>query len=623
MSTFFNELKRRNVFKVAVTYAIVSWIALQVADTVFPALNVPPWVLSLLTVLLLIGFPIALLLSWAFEFTPDGIKPTAEVAPEHSIRSKAGQRLNYLLTGALAVLLTIVVVDSYVLDDAGPPAVATTPDGAPTSSTTPSAAPEKSIAVLPFVNLSSDQEQEYFSDGLSEEILNQLAQIDDLRVTARTSSFSFKGRNEDLRVVGRELNVRHLLEGSVRKAGNQLRITAQLIDAADGSHVWSRSYDRELNDVFAIQEEIAMAVSDSLSVALDVGAMARTRGGTTNLEAYDKYLRARALDRQRGSSDDLVRAAQYYREAVALDPGFVRAWSDLYLELSSWLIYVPDRVAEARKEQEAIHARLRELAPTSPFTITIEASQLLDAHRWADAERTLAAALAAGADFRQDITSVDTVFYLNTGRLAEATARTRRRWETDPLSINASYAWQIMMLLNGRHEEADAEYVRSQSLPGQRGLVEAFTVLRMLARATEPAALRAQLETAARGDALIRLFNDALADQLEDREAALTTLRRMSTDPAMQTANTMQWLTAFADYFDDTDLALSAMRRLYVDYAATNVGMMWRPYRNALLADPRFRDILRDLGLVDYYRASGNWGDHCQPVAGTDDFECR
>ena len=325
MSTFWNELKRRNVFKVAATYAIVSWIALQVADTVFPALNVPPWVLSLLTVLLLLGFPIALLLAWAFELTPDGIKPTASVPIEHSIRPQTGQRLNYLLTGGLAVLLVLVLLDNYVLDREPPAAAATTPGGAESGTGAVGIAPDKSIAVLPFVNLSSDQEQEYFSDGLSEEILNQLAQIDDLRVTARTSSFSFKGRNEDLRVVGRQLNVRHLLEGSVRKAGNQLRITAQLIDATDGSHVWSRTFDRELDDVFAIQEEIAMAVSDTLSVALDVGTMARTRGGTTNLEAYDKYLRARALDRQRGTGADLVQAAQYYREAVALDPAFVRS----------------------------------------------------------------------------------------------------------------------------------------------------------------------------------------------------------------------------------------------------------------------------------------------------------
>jgi TolB-like protein len=613
MASFWGELKRRNVFKVAVTYAIVSWIALQVADVVFPALNVPAWVLSLLTVLLLIGFPIALLLSWAFELTPDGIKPTAEVAPEHSIRTRTGQRLNYLMTGALVALLALVVVDKYVLDDRTPTAAATAP-----------AAPEKSIAVLPFVNLSSDREQEYWSDGLSEEILNQLAQIGELKVTARTSSFSFKGKNEDVRDIARELNVRYVLEGSVRTAGNQLRITAQLIDATDGSHVWSRAFDRERNDVFAIQEEIAMAVSETLSVALDVGAMARARGGTTNLEAYDRYLRARALDRQRGTSEDIVRAAELYREAVKLDPTFVRAWSDLNTELTLWPIYVPDRLAEAREEQRAIRERLREPAPASPFTAMIEANALVEARRWMEAEPAIASARAAGAIFREDTMGVETFLLLATGRFREALPRIQRQIAEDPLSLNASYGWQIMLTLTSRDDEADAEYLRSRSLTGERGFVDVLALWRLLTRpSAEPAALRAQFELTARtgGRPFDRLAAE-LADELDDREAAVAALHRLYADPAMQTASGMLWLAGFADHFNDTDLALSALRRSYVDLGGTNIGMLWRPMRNPLRADPRFKDIVRDLGLVDYFRASGNWGDFCRPLPGGDDFEC-
>ena len=613
MGNFWGELKRRNVFKVAVTYAIVSWIALQVADVVFPALNVPAWVLSLLTVLLLIGFPIALLLSWAFELTPDGIKPTAEVAPEHSIRTRTGQRLNYLMTGALVALLALVVVDKYMLDDRTPTAAATAP-----------AAPEKSIAVLPFVNLSSDREQEYWSDGLSEEILNQLAQIGELKVTARTSSFSFKGKNEDVRDIARELNVRYALEGSVRTAGNQLRITAQLIDATDGSHVWSRAFDRERNDVFAIQEEIAMAVSETLSVALDVGAMARARGGTTNLEAYDRYLRARALDRQRGTSEDIVRAAELYREAVKLDPTFVRAWSDLNTELTLWPIYVPDRLAEAREEQRAIRQRLRELAPASPFTAMIEANALVEARRWMEAEPAIASARAAGAIFREDTMGVETFLLLATGRFREALPRIQRQIAEDPLSLNASYGWQIMLTLASRDDEADAEYLRSRSLTGERGFVDVLALWRQLTRpSAEPAALRAQFELTARtgGRPFDRLAAE-LADELDNREAAVATLHRLYADPAMQTASGMLWLAGLADHFNDTDLALSALRRSYVDLGGTNIGMLWRPMRNPLRADPRFKDIVRDLGLVDYFRASGNWGDFCRPLPGGDDFEC-
>ena len=440
----------------------------------------------------------------------------------------------------------------------------------------------------------------------------------------RTSSFFFKGKNEDLRVIGQQLNARYLLEGSVRKAGNELRITAQLIDAVAGSHLWSRTFDRTLNDVFAIQEEIAMAVSGTMSVSLDVGAMARVRGGTTNLEAYDKYLRARALDRQRGTSDDIVQAAQYYREAVALDPAFIRAVSDLYLELASWVIYVPDRAAEGRQEMAAILARLEELAPASPFTATIVANQLLEARRWRDAEQAVAVATAAGANFRLDITSVDTIVLLNTGRVREAVPRVRQRRETDPLSLNASYGWQIMLTLAGRADDADAEYVRSRSLSGDLGLVDAMALMRSLSsRAVDPATLRAQLGALSRDLAASSALRDAVIGDLEHREAALTTLHRLFADQTMQNSGAMLWLAAFADYFDDADLALAALRRSYVDFGGTNVGMIWRPYRNPLRHDARFKDILRDLGLVDYFRDSGNWGDYCRPISGGADFECN
>ena len=444
--SFWAELKRRNVVRVGAVYLAAAWLVAQIGDVVAQAFAAPAWPMRVLLVLLALGLPVVLAVAWLLELTPEGLKLTREVAVEASITHATGRRLDRVLIGMIALLIVVLVADrwwprstaSSPTDSAEAPAATT---GAARSA--PSAQSEKSVAVLPFVNLSSDAEQEYFSDGLSEEILNQLAQIAELRVTARTSSFFFKGKNEDLRVIGQQLNARYLLEGSVRKAGNELRITAQLIDAAAGSHLWSRTFDRTLNDVFAIQEEIAMAVSGTMSVSLDVGAMARTRGGTTNLEAYDKYLRARALDRQRGTSDDIVQAAQYYREAVALDPTFIRAASDLYLELASWVIYVPDRAAEGRQEMAAILARLEALAPSSPFTATIVANQLLEARRWRDAEQAVAVATAAGANFRLDITSVDTIVLLNTGRVREAVPRVRQRRETDPLSLNASYGWQI------------------------------------------------------------------------------------------------------------------------------------------------------------------------------------
>jgi TolB-like protein len=623
--SFWAELKRRNVFRVGAVYLAAAWSLAQIGDVVAQAFAAPAWPMRMLLVLLALGLPVALVIGWLFELTPEGLKLTREVAVEASITHATGRRLDRVLIAMIALLIVVLVADRWWPRSTVPTSAdsAGTPPASAGATSAPSAQSEKSVAVLPFVNLSSDPEQEYFSDGLSEEILNQLAQIADLRVTARTSSFVFKGKNEDLRVIGQQLNARYLLEGSVRKAGNELRITAQLIDAAAGSHLWSRTFDRTLNDVFAIQEEIAMAVSGAMSVSLDVGAMARTRGGTTNLEAYDKYLRARSLDRQRGTSDDLVQAAQYYREAIAIDPAFIRALSDLYLELASWLIYVPDRAAEARQEMTTIVARLKALAPASPFTATIVANELLEARRWRDAEEALAAATAAGANFRTDIMSVDTVVLLNTGRVREAVPRVRQRRETDPLSINASYGWQIMLTLAGRDDEAEAEYARSRSLSGEHGLVDSMALMRaMSSRDADPANVRARLVGLSRDMRPISALRDAVIGDIDHREAALTTLHRLFADQTMQNAGAMLWLAAFADYFDDGDLALAALRRSYVDLGGTNIGMIWRPYRNPLRSDPRFKDILRDLGLVENFRESGNWGDYCRPLSGGADFEC-
>jgi TolB-like protein len=623
--SFWAELKRRNVVRVGAVYLAGAWLLAQIGDVVAQAFSAPAWPMRVLLVLLALGLPVVLVVAWLFELTPEGLKLTREVAVEASITQTTGRRLDRVLVGMIALLIVVLVANRWwptVSERADSAVVRAASAGAAKPAS--GAQSEKSVAVLPFVNLSSDPEQEYFSDGLSEEILNQLAQIAELRVTARTSSFSFKGKNEDLRVIGQQLNARYLLEGSVRKAGNELRITAQLIDAAVGSHLWSRTFDRTLNDVFAIQEEIAMAVSGAMSVSLDVGAMARARGGTTNLEAYDRYLRARALDRQRGTSDDLVQAAQYYREAVALDPGFIRAESDLYLELASWLIYVPDRVAEARQEMAMILARLKERAPASPFTATIVANQLLEAHRWRDAEQALAAATAGGANFRMDIMSVDTIVLLNTGRVREAIPLVRQRRETDPLSLNASYGWQIMLSLAGRTDDAESEYVRSRSLSGEHGLVDSMALMRSLSsRAVDAAALRVQLGSLPRDRGPVSAVRDAVIGDVDHREAALTTLHRLFADQTMQSAGAMLWLAAFADYYDDPDLALAALRRSYVDFGGTNVGMLWRPYRNPLRGDERFKDILRDLGLVDYFRDSGKWGDYCRPITGGADFECN
>ncbi len=334
MSSFFTELKRRNVFRVAILYGIVSWLILQVSDVAMPALGLPEWSITLVLYFLAIGFPIALIFAWAFELTPDGLKRTKEVAPEASVTPATGQKINNLIIGVLSAALIFVVIDSYVLDGDGDKAAEEAADtlAEETSprTTEPAAAPAlTSIAVLPFVDMSPKKDQEYFTDGISEELLNLLAKIQDFKVAGRTSSFAFKGQNQDLRVIGDKLGVATILEGSVRKQEDRIRVTAQLVKVDDGYHLWSDTYDRRLDDVFAIQDEIATEVVGALKQTLlgeeDKIVIASARA-TDNTEAYTAYLRGKHMMQDR-TADGLYKALREFRHATEVDPDFALAWS--------------------------------------------------------------------------------------------------------------------------------------------------------------------------------------------------------------------------------------------------------------------------------------------------------
>ena len=281
MASFFTELKRRHVFKVAAAYVVTGWLVAQAAEFLLESFSTPEWILQTLIVLLLLGFPIAIVLAWAFELTPDGVH-----------------------------------LDSAVEDKPSLEAVDAQPELLENS-------PEQSIAVLPFADMSPDQDQEYFSDGLTEELLNLLAKVSGLHVASRTSAFSFKGKQEDIREIADKLRVRHVLEGSVRKAGDQLRITAQLIKAQDGYHLWSETYDRSIENVFAVQDEIARAVVDSLKLQL-LGEAPLVR--ETSSEAYNLYLQAMHLKMQR-TAESINLAMDYLERAVDLDPEYAPAWA--------------------------------------------------------------------------------------------------------------------------------------------------------------------------------------------------------------------------------------------------------------------------------------------------------
>lgn len=326
---FVAELKRRNVIRMGGLYLVGAWLIAQVAETILPAFEVPNWVMRAIVIALALGFVPAVVFAWVFELTPSGLKRDEDVPVGQSIAPQTARRMDRLLLVVSVLALGYFVFDKFVLAPRRDAAlVAQTTEKIDAAASAKAAEVDShSIAILPFVNMSGDKANEYFSDGISEEILNVLAQIPKLRVAARTSSFSFKGAGKEVPEIAKELKVRMVLEGSVRKQGDRVRITAQLIDAGTGFHVWSQTYDRDLKDIFAIQDEIAKAIADEIKVKLSASAApGKSTAGTTNLAAYDLYLRGMALWHSRGS-ESLWQAVGLFQQATALDPTFAQAYA--------------------------------------------------------------------------------------------------------------------------------------------------------------------------------------------------------------------------------------------------------------------------------------------------------
>ncbi len=363
--SLFNELKRRNVFRVTIGYIVSSWLLLQVADIVLEAIVAPVWVMQTIMLLLALGFPVVVFFSWAYEVTTEGIKRESEIDRSKSITGVTSRKLDRAITGVLVIALAYFVLDKFVLSagreaaaiESAARAAATQALAERTTAEAATAEFNKSIAVLPFVNMSDDASNEFFSDGLSEELLNLLAKIPELRVTSRSSAFSYKNKDFKITDVGRELNVSNVLEGSVRKVGNRVRITAQLIRVDGDIHLWSETYDRSLDNIFAIQDEIAAAVVKQLKLKLfgDVPTVQET-----SPEAFALFLQARQLSNLL-TPEGWEQSNVLYKKALAIDPDYANSWAGLsrnYVNLAGYNLLPPEegyqKAREAAKKALAV-----------------------------------------------------------------------------------------------------------------------------------------------------------------------------------------------------------------------------------------------------------------------------
>jgi TolB-like protein len=470
------------------------------------------------------------------------------------------------------------------------------------------------IAVLPFANLSSDPEQEYFSDGLTEELISQLAQSPGLRVSGRTSAFAFKGRSEDLRVIGQKLGVGHILEGSVRKAGARLRITAELVHCADGFHLWSETFDRELNDVFAIQSEVANAVTRALGATLGLEAARPDWGGAASFEAFDEYLRAGHLWTHVEFSGIEPRIA-HLRRAVAIDPGYALAWANLSMLLAYRDTLAPlEAQALPDREREEATRKAMALAPQLRAANIAAAWLLADERDWraADERATFALSHGKGVDAHAD--AVGGGFLTVTGRLREGLRYRLAARDADPLSLACATLLLRSYAMLGMWPQFDAEYERSRSLEGVQTETELLQLRRLLHQGAGASAVEAQYGRAlsANPPGVVRELAQAHGDQNAVREVLA---RRLGGRP-LALFTTAQ----LAGAYGETELALQALSRAVPLTKTSLLQYVWAPELSQARRTPVFKALMGAAGLAQFWRESGKWPDLCRPL-GEDDFE--
>jgi len=576
MNRFVAELKRRNVPRIAAFYAAAGWLVVQIATQVLPVFEMPTWMMRVVVVAVVLGFPCALLFAWFYELTPEGLKRESEVDRSESTARSSGRKLDRWIVGILAAAVVVLLANQFV----------------PHRNRTDSAL-AKAIAVLPLANDTGDPANEYFSDGLSEELISALAQIKELRVIGRTSSFHFKNTNEESKVIGAALGVGYLLEGSVRKSADRARIAVNLVRVVDGVNAWSQIYDRALPNIFGVQAEIAQSVADALKVTL-LGDAARNPDAPSNqnYDTYTAYLQGRFYE-QRYTAADLRKAIDYYDAAVRSDPHYGLAYAALS---KSWWAFgdiTGENVAEAnRKAREAAERAVAEepnLADGHSALGQILVSVDRNA-KAAEASYRRAAALApASVEPKIGLASVIADF----GQIEEAVELLQEAVRLEPLTANAHFDLARLLTSLGHYDEAAKSARKAIELqPGGAGTWEMLALVEAKRGDGEAALKAAAQET----DPDWRAYAMALAQQARgDKTAADASLNALiaghSDDMSFQIA------TVYA-FRGDADKTFEWLDRAYEKQDPGVMAIIDNPFTQDLRSDPRFAAFCKKVGLA-------------------------
>jgi adenylate cyclase len=579
--SFFAELKRRNVLRVAAAYVVAAWLVIQVVETIFPLYGLPDASIRLVITLLAIGLLPVVVIAWAFELTPDGVKLDKDVDRSQSISAQTGKKLDRAIMIVLALALGYFALDKFVLSEAREASIAETARQEGRSEALVESYGDKSIAVLPFINMSSDPEQEYFADGIAEELLNLLARIPQLRVISRSSAFSFKGRDIDIPSIAQQLNVAHILEGSVRKSGNSIRITAQLIEARSDTHLWSATYDRPLDDIFAIQDEVAAQVVEQLRLTLIDGP---PKTAPVDALAYTLYLKARQIVSLE-LAEEFPKAEAMLQEALDIDPTYVDALNEL-----SVIYYTQRRLSRSETKNEELVGLIEELQvrvlaldpdnPTSKSFLAWQTSDMVAAARLfeeaAAIDPTNQIALLGSADLAASIGKTELAIRISEYLVAR-----------DPLFFWAHLNLAGYYFQDGRIEDALRRYKIAVGLNPIAGAVRWKTGLAKLVSG-DPVGALAEFEI--EEGSIYRLHGLALAyhDLGREEESAAAFLKLVESEGEVWPYGLAR---AYA-WVGDVDEAFRYLQLTgeKVGGAATN------PLFQKLQDDPRWLPFLRSVG---------------------------
>lgn len=591
------ELRRRSVFRVGGAYAVVAWLLIEVSDTVFPRLGLPDWTVTFVIAALLLGLPVALFMAWAFELTPDGVRRTRDPTADETAAAGRGRALDWL------IVIGLVLVIAFMVAERLPPAGREAAGPAPAADVSGAGAGEQqsSIAVLAFDNMSPDPANAYFAEGISEEILNILAGVEGLHVASRTSAFSFRGKGVPIPQIAGELNVLHVLEGSVRRQGDRVRITAQLVRADTDGHVWSETYDRNLVDIFKVQEEIAQAITVALAEVLGTRSVS-VRAATADLDAYERFLRGRALFHQRRDLGDAISDLSF---AVEQDPEFGEAW--VYLAAANFVapgydVETFDQDTMSRAAQAGVE-RARALLPDHPMVIGLQGMMLHDQGK-PEAVELLQRASELSMQDSTPMMWHGLMLYVS-GYLEEAEAVLERACVMDPMvGINHGYLGMARLAL-GRRAEAEVDMQRALELGWGAGLwVYAIELAAGGEREQALALLRNLMVDENPYEASVA----ALIVALRDPAKADTVLDRMESLRPPE-----EWLALgmpgrYVDLLHD--LAVSGQLHNQPGWLRS----AWLPSAGPLREDPRFFVAADALGMVALWEARG-YPPGCRRVA--------